>query len=120
MCSSVKCTADRSGQPGDVRVTECLLLTQSRYGGNLQDGGMRSYSALMLAPRITFPHFSVSSTTNLLNSSDAIALGSTPKARSRALKVESARPELISLLSLPTISAGVFLGAPIPNHAVAS
>ena len=47
---------------------------------------MPSYSALMLAPRITFPHFSVSSTTNLLKSSDAIAFSSTPNARRRASK----------------------------------
>jgi hypothetical protein len=38
----------------------------------------------------------------------------------RALICGSARPALISLLSFSMISAGVFLGAPTPNHALAS
>ena len=36
-----------------------------------------------------------------------------PRSASRALILGSARPALISLLSFSTISAGVFLGAPI-------
>jgi hypothetical protein len=39
---------------------------------------------------------------------------------SRAFVLGSARIALISLLSFSTISAGVFFGAPTPNHVVAS
>jgi hypothetical protein len=43
-----------------------------------------------------------------------------PKSASRAFILGSARPALISLLSLSTISAGVFLGAPTPHQLLAS
>ena len=43
-----------------------------------------------------------------------------PRSASRALILGSARTALISLLSLSTISAGVFLGAPTPYQVLAS
>jgi hypothetical protein len=69
------------------------------------------HSGLMLAARITLPHFSVSSAMSLAKSAGESASTSPPRSASRALILGSARPALISLLSLSTISAGVFLGA---------
>ena len=43
-----------------------------------------------------------------------------PRSASRALILGSARPALISLLSLSTISAGVAFGAPMPDQKLAS
>src|ERR1700736_4068484 len=74
----------------------------------------------MLAARTTLAHFSTSSARNLPNSADVIGIGTLPTSASRAFILGSARPALISLLSLSTISAGVFLGAPAPNHTLAS
>src|SRR5215472_11768516 len=68
----------------------------------------------------TFVHFSVSSAMNLPHSAGDIGIGSPPKSASRALIVGSARPALIALLSLSTISAGVFLGTPTPYQKLAS
>src|SRR6516162_3450552 len=78
------------------------------------------HSGLMLAARITLPHFSVSSAMNLPKSAGEPASIVPPKSASRAFILGSARPALISLLSLSTISTGVFLGAPTPNHTLAS
>ena len=69
-------------------------------------------SGLMLDSRITFSHFLVSSNMNFPKSEDVINIGSAPKPIRRALLVGSASTALISLLSLSTTSAGVFLGAP--------
>src|SRR5580693_8143293 len=79
-----------------------------------------SHSGLMLAARITLPHFSVSSAMNLPNSADVIGIGEPPRSAILAFIAVSASAALISLLSLPMISAGVFLGAPRPNHPLAS
>src|SRR6516165_7761286 len=59
---------------------------------------MTAYSALMLAARITLPHFSVSSAKNLAKSVGAIGIGTEPSSAIRALIAGSARPALISLL----------------------
>src|ERR1700674_3563676 len=69
---------------------------------------------------MTSPHFSVSSAITLLKS--AAEPGSTvpPRSANRAFSLGSARPALIALLSLSTISAGVFLGVPTPHQALAS
>src|SRR5260221_5367851 len=77
-------------------------------------------SGLMLAARITLPHFSVSSAMSLPKSAGESASTSPLRSASRALSLGSARPALISLLSFATISAGVFLGAPRPYHVGAS
>ena len=74
----------------------------------------RDHSGLMLAARITLPHFSVSSAMSLPKSAGEPASTVPPKSASRALILGSARPALISLLSLSMISAGVSLGAPMP------
>src|SRR5262249_58285514 len=82
--------------------------------------GMLLHSGLMLAARITLPHFSVSSAMSLPKSAGEPTSGVLPRSASRALILESARAALISLLSLSTISAGVALGAPTPNQLLSS
>ena len=76
--------------------------------------GRTRHSGLMPANLITLPHFSVSSAMSLPKSAGEPASTVPPRSASRALILGSARPALISLLSLSTISAGVFLGAPTP------
>src|SRR5262245_24381868 len=76
----------------------------------------------VLAPEnlTTLPHFSVSSAISLPKSAGEPASTVPPRSASRAFMLGSARPALISLLSLSTISTGVFFGAPIPIQLVAS
>src|SRR5262249_2902362 len=78
------------------------------------------HSGLMLAARITLPHFSVSSAMSLPKSAGESTSGALPTSPSRAFILGSAGPALISLLSFSTISAGVAFGAPTPNQALAS
>ena len=73
-----------------------------------------NHSGLMLAVRITLPHFSVSSAMSLPKSEGEPAITVPPRSASRALSWGSARAALISLLSLLTISAGVPEGPPTP------
>src|SRR5262249_34907676 len=80
-------------------------------------GGRRmAYSGFTLAARITLPHFSVSSAMSLPRSAGEPASTIPPRSDRRALILGSARARLISLLSLSTISAGVFLGVLTPYH----
>src|SRR5262249_35244601 len=78
------------------------------------------HSGLMFAARITLAHFSVSSAMSLPKSAGEPGSAVAPNSESRASILGSARPALISLLSLSTISAGVDFGAPTPNQALAS
>src|SRR5215467_11192564 len=75
----------------------------------------RHQSGFRLANYTTLPHFSVSSAMSLLNSDELPPIAVPPKSAIRAFILESAKAALISLFSLPTISVGVFLGAPRPN-----
>ena len=77
---------------------------------------LAGHSGLMSANLTTLPHFSVSSAMSLPKSAGEPASTVPPRSASRAFILGSARPALISLLSLSTISAGVFFGAPMPNH----
>src|SRR5215510_12133695 len=61
-------------------------------------GGAEAHSGLILAARITLPHFSVSSAINLPKSLGEPGSGVPPRAASRALKTGSARAALISAL----------------------
>src|SRR5262245_63908406 len=105
-----------------------LLPTQDfdfdgRYRGN-KTGGFSEreivesrkpdYSALMLAARITLPHFSVSAAMNFPKSADEPERGVPPKSASRAFIFGSASAALIPSFSLAMISTGVSLGAPMP------
>src|SRR5262249_36269574 len=77
-------------------------------------------SALTPANFTTLPHFSVSSAMSLPKSAGEPASKLPPISASCALILGSARPALISLLSLSTTSGDVFLGAPTPNQTLAS
>jgi hypothetical protein len=74
----------------------------------------------MLAARITLAHFSVSSAMSRPKSAGEPASVMPPKSASRAFILGSARVVLISVLSFPTIAAGVFLGTPMPYQSLAS
>src|SRR6516225_7037235 len=93
------------------------LSSTGGYGISTAD---RPQSALMLRARMTLPHFSVSSAISLPNSADESASTSPPRSANCALILGSARPALISLLSLSTMSAGVAFGAPTPSQKLAS
>ena len=81
---------------------------------------LRPYSGLIPPARTTLPHFSVSSAMSLPKSDGEPGIVSPPMSASRAFISGSAIAALISLLSLSTISAGVFFGAPKPYHWLAS
>jgi hypothetical protein len=74
----------------------------------------------MFAARMTLPHFSISVATSWLNMLGAPGRTAPSSSASRALIVESARAAFTARLSLSVTSGGVFLGAPIPYHALAS
>src|SRR6266487_4092517 len=80
-----------------------------------QDGiyGISSpaYIGLMPAKLTTLAHFSVSSAMSLPKSAGEPTSGVPPKSASLAFILGSARPALISLLSMSMISTGVPLGA---------
>src|SRR5262249_36410648 len=76
--------------------------------------GLPDQSALTPANFTTLPHFSVSSASNLPKSAGEPGSAVAPNSASRTFILGSARPALISLLSLSTILAGVFFGAPMP------
>src|SRR5439155_7566346 len=109
-------TAGDGNRAGVTRYAE--IRVSEVYGISGRD--CSDHSGLMLAARITLPHFSVSAAMSVAKS--AVEPESTEPLRSvnRALILGSASAALISLLSLSMISAGVFLGAPTPIHALAS
>src|SRR5215510_5152637 len=82
--------------------------------------GLCDHSGLIFAMWITFFHFSVYSTMNLPKSAGEFAKTVLPRSMIRAFILGSASSALISLLSLSMISAGVFFGATMPIHPVAS
>src|SRR5258708_3291389 len=82
--------------------------------------GLVGQSGLAPVNLTTLPHFSVSSAMSLPKSAGEPANGVVPRSPSRAFNSGSARPALISLLSLSITSTGVFLGAPMPYQALAS
>src|SRR5262245_57468633 len=91
-----------------------LLSQTSIRGTGFYGTSRRDHSALMPANLTTLPHFSVSSAMNLPKSAGEPDNAVPPRSARRALNLGSARAALISLLSLSTISAGVFFGAPTP------
>jgi hypothetical protein len=66
----------------------------------------RDLYSLMFAARSILPHLSVNSTTNVPKADGEPTNASSPSWATRCLKLASARAALITLLSLPTISAG--------------
>src|SRR5262249_8412732 len=101
-------------------VCESLAATILRRSGDYGISRGRAYSGLMFANFTTLPHFSVSSAMSLPKSAGESASTVPPKSAMRALIMGSARPAFTSLLSVPTIAAGVSFGAPNPSHALAS
>src|SRR3974377_1177446 len=75
------------------------------------------HSTLRLATFTTFPPFSVSAAINLPKLAGVTTIGMPPSSSSFAFSLGSARPPLIALFTVSTISFGVFFGAPMPNHA---
>src|SRR5262245_30327482 len=73
----------------------------------------------MPANLTTFAHFLVSSTMSLPKSAGEPAITVPPRSARRAFKPGSARPALIALLSFTMMSAGVFLGPPMPAQKLA-
>src|SRR5215203_5255145 len=73
--------------------------------------------ALIFAALITLPHFSVSSAMSLPKSAGEPAITVPPRSLSCVLILGSARPALISLLSLSTISVGVLGCAQVEPNA---
>src|SRR6516164_7175320 len=88
------------------------------YG--ILDRDRADHSALMPANLITLAHFSVSAAMSLLKSAGKPASAGLPRSASCALILGSARPALISLLSLSITSVGVPLGEPKPDQPLAS
>src|SRR5215471_7430739 len=80
----------------------------------------RLHSGLMLAVRMTLPHFSVSSAMCFPKSAGVPPRITPLNSWKRTLILGSARAALLSLLSLSIISVGVFLGAAMPIHALDS
>src|SRR4029453_4196321 len=101
---------------GDYRGSGLVQRNVMEYSA----GDRADHSALMPADLITLAHFSVSSAMSLPKSAGVPGRTVPPRAASRALILGSARPALISLLSLLITSAGVSFGAPIPNQLLAS
>src|SRR5215467_11945806 len=80
----------------------------------------RPHSTLILASRITLPHFAVSSANSLAKSAGEPGSGVPPSSVMRAFILGSEKAALSSRLSLSTIAVGVPTGAAIPYHALAS
>src|SRR6266403_750963 len=97
---------------GPVRARET-----DKFGILWQD---RPYSALMPANLITLAHFSMASERIAPNSAGEPPSTVPPSSTIRALILLSARPALSSLFSISIMSAGVFLGAPMPAKPLAS
>jgi hypothetical protein len=80
--------------------------------------GCSDHPGLIPANLTTLPHFSVSSAMSLPKSAGEPGSTVPPRSANRAFIFGSARAALISLFSFSTISAGVFLGAPMPDSPV--
>src|SRR6266545_1385852 len=68
----------------------------------------------------TFAHFAVSAAMTLPKSCGVPMIGLPPSSARCACILGSERARFVSALTFPMISAGVPLGMPMPNHAVAS
>src|SRR5262245_43706673 len=83
-------------------------------------GYLRDQSALAPENFTTFAHFCVSSEMKVPKSADDPVSIMPPSSVSLAFSLGSARPALISLLSLSMTSAGVFFGSLTPYQVLAS
>src|SRR6516164_3629401 len=108
----------QGGHPPHHSITSSAVASSG--SGKVRRGNYRLVSSFMSVARTTLPHLSESSAKSFPKSVGESASAVPPNSPSRALSLGSARPALISLLSLSTISAGVALGAPTPNQTLAS
>src|SRR5262249_19010693 len=111
---------ETSPEHADERDLIETFVERSRWHCRAAAQALAPHSALMLATRITLPHFSVSSAMSFPKSAGEPPSRVPPRSASRALILGSARAALISLLSFSTISAGVAFGAPRPDQPLAS
>src|SRR6516162_11590688 len=113
LLKSPRCASGAQGPAGFAErdVAECPAGPSS---------GFPNHSGLAPENLTTLPHFSISSVMSLPKAAGEPGITVPPTSASRALSLESAKPALISMLSLSTISLGVFLGAATPYQALAS
>src|SRR5262245_40208069 len=104
------------GRQGAIPVIDVVCAT----GVTEYRAGSLDQSSLAPENLTTFAHFSVSLAISFAKSTGEPAITAQPSSSSRNLIFDSAIAALISRLSLPTISSGVSLGAPMPYHALAS
>src|SRR5262245_34364411 len=83
-------------------------------------GASRGHSGFAPENLTTLPHLSISSATSFPKSAGAPGMTVPPSSARRALTAASAKPAFISVLSLSIMWLGVFLGAAMPYHALAS
>jgi hypothetical protein len=108
--------SERTGDLGQRDRTTALLRREMRnwLGTSLLSFGLNIGCSNHFGPLLGFFDYDPS------KSAGVIGNGVAPNSTSRALILGSASPALISLLSLSTISIGVFLGAPMPCQVLAS
>src|SRR5262245_2184712 len=113
--------SDRAGEEGYRGAGARLgALRSATWFGSAVQVTLFFYSVLMPANFTSLANFSVSSAMSLPNSVGELANMPPPRLSSLVLIAGSARPALISLFSFSIIVVGVCLGAPIPNHVLAS
>src|SRR5262245_11697076 len=124
-CPQAKGDTANDAAPPAARWRNCLrgsfiaVPSWVQFGIYGISAGPLDYSGLIPANLTTLAHFSVSSEISFRKSAGEPARIE-PCSTRRALMLGSARPALISRLSLSMISAGVFLGAPMPNQVLVS
>src|SRR5262249_6632794 len=112
--------ADLDASSRQVRMPGAVIAAVRRTGVTEYWIELPRQSALMLDARVTLPHLPVSSAINLPKSPGESASTVPPRSARLTFMLGSARAALISLLSLSTISVGVFFGAPRPYQPLAS
>src|SRR5215470_7868043 len=119
---SISCRWGKSRPAGDFSARDALVGGRISLNGHYGIFGRdrAGHSALMPANFTTLAHFSVS----LARRRPKLAGGPgsivPPMSTNRAFALGSARIALISVLSRPMTSGGVFLGAMMPKNARAS
>src|SRR5262247_636022 len=83
-------------------------------------GTSRDHSGFAPENLTTLPHLSISSATSFPKSAGEPGMTVPPSSARRALTAASAKPAFISVLSLSIMWLGVFLGAAMPYHTLAS
>src|SRR5712691_2253516 len=86
-----------------------------------ESSGRRAHHSTLAPEKMTtFAHFAVSAAMTLPKSCGVPLIGLPPSSARRASILGSSSARFVSALTFSMISAGVPLGIPMPNHAVAS